>query len=509
MASGDKYVYRAGVSGILSTAGRIDTARSVPNLFYEGVVVDVIVDHAHPYYAPKDGYNVGAIKIRIFTVHNTRDDDLLDWANPIDSNVQEYPLLGELVVLHKVLGNLFYERKTYLAHRIPENGMLKLNDALNNRVPKPRNSVVSSKQETSVESHKFGEYFKPDSRVRQLKHFEGDLIFQGRMGHSVRFGSSQIDITSDGMAPNVILRTGQAKDIETSNASKQSPFGLIMEDVNNDVSTIWMTSHQIVPFEPNTVEAGSFYRSLVNPPQKFDEGQIILNSERVILNSKKTHIMLFSHEEIYLNSFKRTSIDTSDTIFMTAQVDISHRASRNIDFVSDQNFVINAGKDMITSVIGKISTNGEKTFLGSIHEDKEPMVGGTSLSTFLGRLILTLIDTPPSVPTQPSIDPPGMPATAPIGISTLAHVITPVGPAYLNPAIVAKLQAMYTELAGSNDGQEKSPKQFAGAPFNSRDNFVMLKNEPRQIELNSFEVGNQIERPKNPWILPDGYYKVY
>lgn len=507
MADRITYVNRSG--GSLATSGNTESARTITEPFYEGLVVDVIVDHNHPDYAPKDGYNVGAVKIRIFSVSHGSDSSNLPWAFPFEHAIQQLPLIGELVLCHKVRGEYFWVRHLPLAHRVTENGMLRLNEALSNRATNTIGNAAANDEEIADNKHQFGAYFKPDSRVRQLKHFEGDSIFQGREGHSIRFGSSQIDITSEGMAPNIILRAGQAKDIQSDNATKQSPFGLILEDVNNDVSTIWMTSNQIVPFEPITVEAGSFYRSIVNPPQKFDEGQIIVNSERVILDAKKTHIMLFANEEIYLNSFKRTAIDTSDTIFMTAQLDISHRASRNVDFVVDQNVVINAGKDMITSIIGRISTNGEKTYLGSIDEDKEPQVGGTSLSTFLARLILTLMGTPPAVPAQSSIDPPGLPGSAAPGIATTAHVITPAGPGLLNPVIRQKLQALYAELAPQNPGQEKSPKAFAGAPFNSRDNFILLKNEPAEIVLNNFEAGKQLDRQKNPWILADGYYKVY
>jgi len=72
MASGDKYVYNGKPDGLLATSGTTESARTVPNQFYEAIVVDVILDHHHPQYAKKDGYNVGAVKIRIFSVHNGR-----------------------------------------------------------------------------------------------------------------------------------------------------------------------------------------------------------------------------------------------------------------------------------------------------------------------------------------------------------------------------------------------------------------------------------------------------
>jgi hypothetical protein len=516
MASGDRYVARRPVSGILATSGRIDTARSIPNMFYEGLVVDVIVDHMHPQYS-KDGYNVGSIKVRIFSVHNSKDEELLDWADPVDSTIQELPLIGELVVVNKILGKLFYNRKTFLTRRLNENAMLNLNVALNNRPEQTKNKVVSSNEEISKENHKFGEYFKPDSRVRQLKHFEGDVIIQGRMGHSIRFGSSQMDPSSTGMAPNIILRTGQGKDLENTKSTKDSFYGLILEDVNKDASSIWMTSDQTVPFEPTTINAGSFYRSIHNAPQAFDKAQIILNSDRLLLNAKKTHIMLFSNEEIYLNSFKRTSIDSDESIILTANLDIQHKASRNINNLTDEDFTVAAGSDVSILAGEKISLTAKKIHLGGIQNDVEPMVGGTSLSIFLARLIQALMGlgiTAPQVPTYQSVGSP-VPTTVvpPViipGPSTALHVITPNGPGRLSPAIVAALTALYTELVQPNPGSQK-PLPFSGAPFNSNDAFVGLSNQDVEpvIVKNEFESGEQVVTENNEWILSDSsYYKV-
>lgn len=500
MASGERHIYRPKPTGFLSTSGTSESATTVQDPIYEGIVVDVILDHTHHQYS-NDGYNVGAIKVRIFSIHNGRDQELLDWADPLDSTIQEMPLLGEIVVIHKVFGNFFYMRKVFLSHRMQENAMLKMNDLMDNRSTKIKSKVASTNEELTLESHKFGDYFRPDSRVRQLKHFEGDVIIQGRMGNSIRFGSSQIDPSSKGMAPNLLFRTGQAKDVENTDCTTDKVFGLIVEDINKDVSSIWMTSDQVVPYEPTTVNAGSFYRSVVNPPQKYDGGQIIINSDRLLLGSKKTHIMMFAHEEIHLNSFKRTSIDTNDTIFMTANIDISQRAGRNIDYVADNDYMIDVGNDMNVVVINKHSLIAKKTYLGTTDNDKEPMVGGTTLSKFLARLILTLMGTPP-YPGDP-------PLVATPGVATGAHVlIANVIPGVLNPTIVTGLTTLFNELVPVNGGQEKFPTNFAGAPFNSIDNFIKLANDTPLIENNNFSVGDRVVIENNKWVLTDSYYKV-
>lgn len=500
MASGDRIVYRGRPSGDMAMSGNTESARSIQESFYEGLVVDVIVDHMHPEYAPKDGYNVSSIKVRIFSVSHGVDEELLPWADPIDFEVQQLPLIGELVILNKIRGNFFYTRRVPLAHRVTENGMLKLNDALNKRSVNTLAKAVASGEELSVEKHQFGRYFKPDSRIRPLKHFEGDVIFQGRMGHSIRFGSSQIDPSSKGMAPNIILRTGQGKDLEKTDATKQSPFGLILEEVNKDASSIWMVSDQVVPFEPITIKTGAFCRSIQNAPQKFDKASITVNSDRIVLDSKLTHIMLFANEEIYLNSFKNTSIDTDSNIILTAFIDIIQKATGNIEDVADKDHIINAGNDILSVSIKKTSFLADKIYVGSVDNEDEPLVGGTSLAIFLARLIETLIGLPPGIGTQTQKNS----RIAMIGkgtpkIAATAHVITPMGPALLNPVIVSALAKLYLELAMGT---------FKEAPFNSEDNYIMLQNEEPKIELNEFEQGEQVKTENNTWILADPYYKV-
>lgn len=515
MASGDKYVYNGKPDGLLATSGTTESARSVPNQFYEAIVVDVVLDHHHPQYAKKDGYNVGAIKIRIFSVHNGRNDDLLDWADPIESAIVEMPLIGELVIVHKILGNFFYTRKVFLAHRVQENGMLKLNDALNNRGERVKSKIAVTKQEITADKHKFGEYFKPDSRVRPLKHFEGDLVIQGRMGNSIRFGSSQMELSSAGLAPNIILRTGQGKDVEKTDATKESIFGLILEDINKDASSIWMTSDQNIPFEPITINAGSFNRSMQIPPQKYGGAQILMNSDSIVLGAKKTHILLYSNEEIYLNSFKNAAIDTDSSIILTANLDIELKTGRRVDIQADSDVTIISANDISMVAGSTVSLLAKKIYLGSFTNDAEPVVGGTSLSIFLARLIHALMGigiTPPQITPyglMPTAFPPPLPLPPTGGPMATAHVITAVGPGALSPLVVTALSALYKELAIPNLGTSKK-LLYSGAPFNSLDVFVNMSNEDTDalIEKNNFKTGEQIKAENNKWKLTDDYYKV-
>ncbi len=516
----DRVIYRRPTTDILSVSGQADNARSEQSVIYEGLVVDTLLrpqKQGDNGYDRTDGYNYGAIKVRIFEVTQTADEGILDEANPLDNTIYAIPLIGELVTLIKIRGAFFYTTRVPIAHRIQENGMLKLNDALNRRSANTLSSAVATGEEQSLDKHKFGEYFRPDSRVRQLMHFEGDTIIQGRMGHSIRFGSSKVDTTSKGLAPNIILRTGQAKDAEKASEKKitiDSIFGAVLEDINKDASSIWMVSDQTVPFGPSSRKTDAFYRSIKNAIHTFDKAQIILNSDRLVLNSKKSHILLYSNNEIYLNSFSRTSIDSDESVYITAQKDFEVKTSENINFIIDKTFSVKAATDVSLLAGEKISLITKKVYLGSSENDVEPVVGGTSLAIFLARLIAVLMG-PGAVPPQMAYQgiggskPSATPPEATPGVATFSHVITPVGPGQLNPSIQAGLKQLYAELNKTNPGSDKKP-DFSGAVFNSYDVFVNLASEdPEPLILkNEFEVGEATETENSTWVLADPYYKV-
>jgi hypothetical protein len=131
------------------------------------------------------------------------------------------------------------------------------------------------------------------------------------------------------------------------------------------------------------------------------------------------------------------------------------------------------------------------------------MVGGISLSKWLARLILTLMGTPTSIlpwtTQQTTVVPPPVPGTA-----TAAHTLFP---GILGPEVLTGLIKLYTELVIPNSGQS-IPSAFAGAPFNSGDNFVNMGNELPSIQKNNFKSGKTATVKNNSWALPDPSYRA-
>jgi len=105
-----------------------------------------------------------------------------------------------------------------------------------------------------------GDVFRDQGDIKNLYPQEGDVIFEGRFGNSLRFGStgkidgdfSEFDVnpqnpwSQNGETGNpiTILRNGQKQD-----AIKFDVWQPIFEDINADLSSIYLTSNQNVPLQ--------------------------------------------------------------------------------------------------------------------------------------------------------------------------------------------------------------------------------------------------------------------
>lgn len=164
-----------------------------------------------------------------------------------------------------------------------------------------------------------GKYIK-EKNTRNPLVFEGDHIVNSRWGASLRFGStlkanegenwwSTSGINGD---PITLLVNGYNVDKEDI-----SPY---LENINSDDSSIYLTSTQTISnFTPSKNIDLNPFTSLILPNVYGNKSQILLSSNRIILNSSKDEMLLYSatnvevganvihlngHDTIYFNSPK-------------------------------------------------------------------------------------------------------------------------------------------------------------------------------------------------------------
>jgi hypothetical protein len=132
----------------------------------------------------------------------------------------------------------------------------------------------------------------------------GDSLLEGRYGQSLRFGStakSKSQYVNDWSTsgengdPITILRNGQP-----SNVSDKG-WVPITENVKNDLSSIWLTSTQKIPFSLANENFASYPTPPV-VPSSFILPQVILSSDRIILNAKSDSVLISGQKSVGLSS---------------------------------------------------------------------------------------------------------------------------------------------------------------------------------------------------------------
>ena len=165
-----------------------------------------------------------------------------------------------------------------------------------------------------------GDTFEEKLEVRNLLPYEGDYIYQGRWGNTIRLGSTVTDATipntwssaGDNGDPIMILKNGQ-HDEDTD------PWVPQVEDINTDLSSIYLTSTQALPIEVASKKYDSYF-SAPTSTNKFDSEQVVINSGRILFNSKTDNILLSSFDTINLNSVNSLNVDTPKTIIQSKEI---------------------------------------------------------------------------------------------------------------------------------------------------------------------------------------------
>ena len=76
---------------------------------------------------------------------------------------------------------------------------------------------------------------------------------------------------------------------------------LLFENINNDLSSIYVTSNQLIPISVKNYNYGTYSVPPTNPDQ-FTEPQVIINSDRLVFNAKTDSILLSAEKSIFLGT---------------------------------------------------------------------------------------------------------------------------------------------------------------------------------------------------------------
>lgn len=371
--------------------------------FYElemGVVVDIVLDDTHEIFKSKtidiqdhpgkpstgdiDYSWIGRAKIRLQNTDKGKDTSELTWAIPMDVSEQR-PLINEPVYVSFYLGNYYYSKingRNFTNHNA-DYRFEKLFGLRTNGIgeigPKSytRNSSIEDKDKNFVGS--LGRYFKSNDNVRSLKRFEGDTVIESRFGQSIRMGAyddnrnndigdSRYSIYKDGGGNPMILIRNRQRSLDPSKKVEKNVGGVILEDVNNDGTSIQITSGlTISKWNTNTIqrnifqqEKGGITQFAPNKCSTFkypilNGDQFLLQSDRVLLSAKTNELFLYS--------------------------------KKRMGFATDSEFTVNSTDQNVLTSHKATHINSPYIFLGDYGVTEEPIVLGQSTTQWLYGLI--------------------------------------------------------------------------------------------------------------------------
>jgi len=314
----------------------IGTALKAGTIIIPARVISIVLNETHPKFLDLGEWNaLGAVEYEL--VENPNINQQYPIAYPLNPNVKNYPLVSEIIYLISLpnteIGETNVSKRPYYINIV---GLW--NHPHHNAYPTTPNTptpeqnkdytqtqVGSVRRVTDQSTEIFlGKTFYERSNIHPLLPFEGDVIHEGRWGNSIRFGStvggspsptitnnwSEAGINGD---PITILRNGQGERTEEG-------WIPITENINNDDSSIYLTSTQKGPLKVASTNYVSYKDNVPDAPNKFAGKQIILNSGRLIFNSGTDHILLSSAKSINLNSQESVNIDTKDFIIQSNKI---------------------------------------------------------------------------------------------------------------------------------------------------------------------------------------------
>jgi len=334
-------------------------------------VKSIILNSTHPRYDELGGENsIGTIifddNIEIPNISN--DISVFPYARPLYSNIKHYPLINELVYIFRFPSNEI-GKNTALKQIYYADVVSLWNHPHHNAYPDTPNALPPSQDKDYTETEagsvrrvtdqsteiNLGATFKERDNIHPLTPFEGDFITEGRWGNSIRLGSTVKDTSNNWSVtgidgdPITIFRNGQGK-------QNNDGWVHITEDINNDESSIYLTSTQQIPIKASSTNYTS-YKTQPDNPNQYSDKQIILNSGRLILNSTNDHILLTSNKTINLNAVFSINIDSPTTIIQSKSVLLGGKNATESILLGDTTINLLVGLvDQLTALTQALTT---------------------------------------------------------------------------------------------------------------------------------------------------------
>lgn len=293
-------------------------------------------------------------------------------AKPSNPNIKIYPLLGELVTLIELDNPI--SRQTTQKTSMYYTGIVNIfNNSQHNAQFVDQNTIL-------------GNEFEEQNQIVNLKYFEGDIILDGRTNNAIRFASSLNK--NNGYWSNSFNYGDPV--LILSNGYNTNDLNHV-EDINKDDSTIVLTSTQTIPLETQITTSNPITKTQL-PKNYTQNSQIILNSDRIIINSKKNDVVIYSttNTELYAND--NVTLNANTAILLNSDK-IILGTERNSTQYPEQPAVLGiALEDILSDIIGALASFGNDLTATVSTDPGTPLVSINTAGAKLTDTILKLVD---------------------------------------------------------------------------------------------------------------------
>ncbi len=296
-------------------------------------VTDIILDDQHPKFKTYGEWaSIGTIFFEKVEGSPDLSSKFPTVASPLIPYLKNYPVVNELVLLFFVPDNnvnlnsnvkkYFYINPISIWNHPHLNAYPNLNQSATIQPSQQKSYQAIEQGQTRKSSNEKIKYeynsplvggtFIERSNIHSLLPFAGDIITEGRWGNSIRLGSTaktdsilygnNWSSTGEDGNPITVIRNGQPED------ASEEGYLPIVEDINKDLSSIYLTSNQSIPLATTITNNPTISNNQPESVGSYQGSQVIINSDRLVFNTKADSIILNSQSTISLTSVNTTGI---------------------------------------------------------------------------------------------------------------------------------------------------------------------------------------------------------
>lgn len=232
----------------------------------------------------------GAILARLLYTQREKQFQQLLIMYPRSPFIQEIPVVGELVLCSQYPSQNLDTKQGVIFDQYYYFEILNILNNQNNNVVADVSIINQQEQPAQENQNLCGKNFYINNEVKHIKYEQGDVIFSGRYGHSIKFTNERGE-NNETMLPSIIISNENSECIKNDTIQNSADCG----------SLIRLGNFEIQPKDPFDIAAS---RTLLDEINSFSliGNNILQYSDRIIINARKNDVEIYANQNIQLSA---------------------------------------------------------------------------------------------------------------------------------------------------------------------------------------------------------------